>query len=260
MIDMDGQVQLAADNDKSAEPANETPNAVTDDAAIEAAAYEEALISPAEPASSVEAFADPQTETSSSEEESAGFGENTGENQFANQEDPLSDQAENPLELNPTEGSIEEPASESLENSGDSYEATSEEAPVEGSPAEPSSSDDNANWFDQGLDQPPPEPEQAIAPVSSGDFSDVSDFGNQDVDAGALQFDLTLSGIDHKEMRAEVMDVLADPRLYLNLRDLPVKNGTIVLPGLNAARTSLIVTRLQHLNLRINWKQRLYEA
>jgi hypothetical protein len=195
MIDMDGQVQLAADNDKVAAPASDGANVQPMEAAFEATAVQDSLISPAEPASSFEAFAEQSVE----------------------HQNEIMDEA-------------------------------------------PGSSTENANWFEQGLDQPPPEVPQAIASTPSGDFSDISDFGNKDADAGALQFDLTLSGIDHKEMRAEVLDVLADPRLFLNLRDLPVKNGTILLPGLNAARTSLIVTRLQHLNLRINWKQRLYEA
>ena len=238
MIDMDGQVQLAdksdAENESAAQADAESAPAAQADAesepAIEDAPLENSMTAEApETGSSFEPFA--------------------AESEAPPAEDASSLAGEGEVAMEPM-ASFEAPPEEPI---------IAEESAVEQQVTEePPPADDNANWFDQGLDAPPPEPE--AAPVAANDFSDVSEFGNQDVDMGALQFELTLSGIDHKDLRAEVMDVLSDPRLYLNLKDHPIRNGTITLPGLNAARTSLIVTRLQHLNLQFHWKQKAYEA
>lgn len=241
MIDMDGQVQLA---DKSEDPP-ESPESVAPEADF---------------LSAPEADLPPQPESDSLIEETQEPG-SSFEPFAAEPEESLQAETEEPLsEPEPSldgegEVAVEPMASfESPTETLGSEEPTSEEPALE----EPAPADENGNWFDQGLDAPPPEPE--AAPVAANDFSDVSEFGNQDVDMGALHFELTLSGIDHKDLRAEVMEVLSDPRLYLNLKDHPIRSGTITLPGLNAARTSLIVTRLQHLNLQIHWKQKAYEA
>lgn len=154
-------------------------------------------------------------------------------------------QTEPPPEEAPAEGQNETP----------SFQPVLEEA----QPQDMTAAD--SNWFDQGLDTgaegPPPESTPAVA---LNDFSDISDFGNQDVDVGALQFELKISGIDRKDLRADVLAVLGDPRLFLNMKELEFRNGELTLPGLNAARTSLIVSRLQHLDLQFQWRQRVYEV
>lgn len=143
-----------------------------------------------------------------------------------------------------------------------------EENPIE---TEPEVAAQDASWFEQGLDQvlaPPselsanePDP-QSDPQLATTDFSDVENFGNQDVDAGALQFELVLANLDHADLQNEVFEILADPRFFLNVKELreQLQQGILTVPGLSAARTSLIVTRLRHLKISIQWRQKLYEV
>lgn len=248
MIDMDGQVQLADKSDA------ENESAAQADAEIAPAAQADAESEPAIEDAPLEESPFENSMTAEAPETGSSFEPFAAESEAPPAEDASSLAGEGEVTMEPM-ASFEAPPEEPIiaEESAVEEQVTEQQVTEEPPPA-----DDNANWFDQGLDAPPPEPE--ATPVAANDFSDVSEFGNQDVDMGALQFELTLSGIDHKDLRAEVMDVLSDPRLYLNLKDHPIRNGTITLPGLNAARTSLIVTRLQHLNLQFHWKQKAYEA
>ena len=114
------------------------------------------------------------------------------------------------------------------------------------------------NWFDEPLAKEAAAP----MPTAAATFSEIADFGNQDLDAGALQFELTITEIDRADLRTAVLNAMGDPRLSLSPRELAqdIKGGVLVLPGLNAARCSLLVSRLQHVNVRLRWRQQLYEA
>lgn len=123
--------------------------------------------------------------------------------------------------------------------------------------AEPvAATNDNYNWFDQQLDQQ----ESTSKPETAAEaFADIASFGNQDQEIDAIQFDVVISGIDHKDLAAEVHKVLSDNRLFLSSKELLPSNGTLVLSGISAARANLIVTRLKHLKIQINWSQKIYE-
>ena len=151
-------------------------------------------------------------------------------------------------------------------NSEPTSEAPAEE-PIADAPLAAEYSGEDNSWFEQNLEpnmDPSAAPSTEQAPVENpGSFSDVENFGNQeDAETGALQFDLVLRGIDRSEVRSEVLKILADPRLYLSVRDLQaqIQGGVLVISGLNAARTSLLVSRLQHLDVKIEWRQKIYEV
>lgn len=100
-----------------------------------------------------------------------------------------------------------------------------------------------------------------VKPESAKDsFAEIEDFGNQDLDAGALQFEVLISGIDHSDLRNRILQSLAEPRLALNARELGarIEGGTLVISRLNAARASLIVSRLQHMEVKLRWRQQIY--
>lgn len=89
-------------------------------------------------------------------------------------------------------------------------------------------------------------------------FAEVTAFANQDIEIESLLFDLTISGIDHSESASRIQEVLQEPKLFLDFKNLRPKNGVVKIPNLSAARASYIVTKLQALPVQMSWKQKRF--
>ena len=103
------------------------------------------------------------------------------------------------------------------------------------------------------------DPPEAMAEV----LQEVVNFGNADLDEGhALQYSLAIESIDSKEVRDQVFLILADVRLGLNVRELQakLKDGRLELGALNPVRTSVIVSRLRELAVRLRWTQGVWKG
>lgn len=245
MVDMDGQLQLADEPDESAEAIPE--GFATEDAHIEPISLDN--LQQQEPSQDfgVENSTETVVRSYSPEEVAPGFA----------------------MEAAPE---AEEPAAENSDFQSFDSEPAAQEEPASAEPAAqeepaPAAPAAEESWFDQGLDQAMspdsgPPANEVDPQLSSPNFSDVENFGNQDAEAGALQFELILSQLDHADLQKEVFDVLGDPRFFLNAKELreQVQQGILTIPGLSAARTSLIVSRLRHLKINIQWRQKLYEV
>lgn len=254
MIDMDGRPQLAEHN---------TPSEPDASSGIENASFESASPAPDDSFAPVE---DPSSGFAGESTQAWSANPAPDQDAFAS-ETPSWDAGAGAFEaVAEPSGSYDEPASGEEPFEGAAGFAPAEEEGLEA--AEPEASDaaeegaagaaESNDWFEQSLGDAP----AAAVPPSGGVFSDVESFGNQDAETNALQFELSLEGIDLSDVRADVLEALSDPRLFLNTSEIAesIQAGKLVIPGLSAARVSLIVTRLQHLDLKFKWRQRLYEA
>lgn len=246
MVDMDGQLQLA---DEPAATPPEEPIADFASSSAETAFGQEAAFEPEAPSEEPE------------------FGFQNGLETVVRPVSAESESAEEPSIFGKTVQDFESPVDEGGAEPAEASFVTEEVSSETESAPEPESPASNENWFDQGLEQslsPATElPAAEVDPkLASPDFSDVASFGNQDADAGALQFELILSGLDHADLRRDVFEVLSDPRFFLNVRELreQLQQGILTIPGLSAARTSLLVSRLRHLKVNIQWRQKLYDV
>ena len=103
-------------------------------------------------------------------------------------------------------------------------------------------------------DSPTPEPE----PTSADTFLDeIQLFG--DLDSEVFQkadyfFDLTISEINTKDTRDQMIESLSDKRLTLDLSVISkIKNGTLVIPNLPAIRAMAVLHAISHLPCKVSW-------
>lgn len=143
----------------------------------------------------------------------------------------------------------------------ETFAPTPEEAPGEYAPAQDAIVEEpavNSEFAQNAFDAPEP---AAASPADQ--LREVVDFGNSPAEEGhALQYTLTITGIDSKETRDRMFEVLTDVRLGLNVRELQtqVVRGALEIPQLNPVRASVIVGRLRELPLKLNWRQDVWQA
>lgn len=118
---------------------------------------------------------------------------------------------------------------------------------------------------------PAEEPLEFIAPINQGpppaitdvNFDDVVEYANQtELDNTPLVYTLWIEGIDHKEVREKVIEVLRDIKFNLHMKDIipTIKGGVLELRDLNPVKTSLIATRLREESVKFRWKQSVYQS
>lgn len=215
---------------------------VSGDAAASGTAEEAPVI---EPASEAPAFETPPYQDFAPPE-------NTYEAAPA-EEAPASDFSNPPLQFDyATEESAAEPSPEPAPEEVDAAPAYAEDPSVmEESPV-------NADFAANAFDAPE-------VPVTTPDeqLREVAAFGNSpDEEGHALQYTIRIEGIDSKETRDRMFEILTDVRLGLNVRELQTQliGGTLEIPQLNPVRASVIVGRLRELPLKLNWRQDVWKA
>lgn len=122
-------------------------------------------------------------------------------------------------------------------------------------------------WFDQGVDDALKAESQAPASaqnnVTEVNFQDVADYANQmELDNSPLVYTLWIEGIDRKEVRVKVIEVLKDVKFNLHLKELipTIRGGVLEIRDLNPVKTSLIATRLREESVKFRWKQNVFQS
>ncbi len=104
----------------------------------------------------------------------------------------------------------------------------------------------------------PERPAMAFGPAS--DPLNLNEFANSEVSSGRngpLLFRLFLTGIDTKEIRESIREVLNDDRLRLEASTIlsQVSKGNLVIDGLSPVKASILVNRIKRLPITIRWEQ-----
>lgn len=98
------------------------------------------------------------------------------------------------------------------------------------------------------------------APVDSSSFEDVINFSNSSVSTakdGRILFNVFITGVDTKDIRALVREALEDQRFLWQVDGLmsSIKDGALEMRNLNPVKASVLVNRLKHLPIEISWHQ-----
>lgn len=104
----------------------------------------------------------------------------------------------------------------------------------------------------------PERPAMAFGPAS--DPLNLNEFANSEVSSGRngpLLFRLFLTGIDTKEIRESIREVLNDDRFRLEASTIlsQVSKGNLVIDGLSPVKASILVNRIKRLPITIRWEQ-----
>ncbi len=188
----------------------------------------------------------------------------------------------------PAEDSIEEPMSEEFQHEEvGSFDEAQEFVEPESSMPEPENNwdmDEEAVESSEPQSQEPEEPmgfqqtdtaesddsepvEQSVVQESWPEedakppenmMQEIQDFANSDESAleqGPLLYDLRIQGIDTRELRGEILEYLNDSRLGLDLENLKIDQGTLIVKSLNPVVVSVIAQRLKPLPIVLDWRQ-----
>jgi hypothetical protein len=106
--------------------------------------------------------------------------------------------------------------------------------------------------------------DKGIEPVSEPEdprIEEIAQFANDTSSSapdGFLHYDVTVSGIDSKEIRSEVIANLSDKRLGSAFEDIEKKivNGSIFLPRLTPIKASQVVKKLRYIDVQVTWVQK----
>ncbi len=113
--------------------------------------------------------------------------------------------------------------------------------------------------------QPPAKPtanpssEGGYEVLQSGNFDEVSQFGNTIQDFGALSYFVLIENIDTSAAREKLFEALSDDKFQWDPREviLQIKKGRLELPQLNPVKASVLVKRLQDVPVKVSWIQKL---
>lgn len=85
----------------------------------------------------------------------------------------------------------------------------------------------------------------------------ITDFGNQDVQIAAFNYNLKISGLDTQELRALFKEAIDDSRFGWDATDLmrTIKNGEIEIIKLNPVQAYVLAKRLQFVDIEKMWVQ-----
>ena len=88
----------------------------------------------------------------------------------------------------------------------------------------------------------------------------MNEFANSEISSakdGPLLFRVFISGIDTKEIRESIREVLEDSRFAWNPKEIlsKVAKGELVVPNLSPVKASILITRIKYLPISIRWEQ-----
>lgn len=133
-----------------------------------------------------------------------------------------------------------------------------EEIPVEEStPVYESAPAEEANYdFSQPLGATTPQPMTPLEPESNP-LSDIADFGNADLNQSALNYTITISGIDSGALRTQIQEAITDSKFGWNVIQImaQIKGGVLTIRSVNAVKASILIQRVKYLPVKISWRQ-----
>jgi hypothetical protein len=102
----------------------------------------------------------------------------------------------------------------------------------------------------------PPEP--SFGPAD--DPLNLNEFANSEVSSakdGPLLFRVLISGIDTREIRESIREVIEDPRFAWDSNEIfsKISKGHLAINGLSPVKASILITRIKRLPVEIRWEQ-----
>jgi hypothetical protein len=103
-------------------------------------------------------------------------------------------------------------------------------------------------------------PRQAARQSTNNDMRDIAQFANSESSLGRdgmLRYNIYISGVDTKDLRYEVKEILTDGKFRWNVDDImtSIVDGEIRLMEVPAVKSALIIQKLKVLPLEIRWEQ-----
>lgn len=99
-------------------------------------------------------------------------------------------------------------------------------------------------------------------PSESGSLStiqEINQFANSEVSSlrqGSLIYNLTIKNIDTDDLKQEILEVLKENKLNIDIKNLKFALPTLELKDLNPVKVSVIVSRIKHLPVEVEWVQK----
>lgn len=122
---------------------------------------------------------------------------------------------------------------------------------------EPSDADFNTNW---NLIREKPAMVEAVEPQENlSTLEEINQFANSSdssLEQGMLIYDLTIKNIDTEELKDEILAVLKENKLGIDTQKLKFSLPTLELKELNPIKVSVIVSKIKHLPVDLEWVQR----
>lgn len=113
------------------------------------------------------------------------------------------------------------------------------------------------------LDSKTPEKPKAVPKAKvkeeSGIIDSINNFANSDASnlkQGILIYNLTISNIDTEELKDEILDILSENKLNIDIKRLSFALPTLELKDLNPVKASVIVSKIKHLPVNVEWAQK----
>jgi hypothetical protein len=98
---------------------------------------------------------------------------------------------------------------------------------------------------------------EVVPSVFSSVAQEISDYGNQEELISNISYDVAIKGLDTKEVMQAFKDAIEDSKFAWLIQDIlsQIKNGEVTLKNLNPIQAFVLATRIQFLDLDIEWKQ-----
>lgn len=149
------------------------------------------------------------------------------------------------------------------------YESFSEPAAPEVAEADFNANNDFNNQFNtdfnlENLEQPESVPAvEVVKPRATGNSSfaavaqEIADYGNQEEVISSINYNVVIKGLDTKEVMQAFKDAIEDSKFAWLTQDIlnQIKNGEVTLKSLNPIQAFVLATRIQFLDLEIEWSQ-----
>lgn len=214
----------------------------------------------------------------SEDDQGAGYGEDLSDSYAAATDEASADDgAYGELNYGLGEGDENSSLDASTENLEEGYESLEdedmslmeedsammgEEALEEDSSMEATEDDDDGGGAGAGAgdNDISSEPLSPSSPMSVDDFlSEIEVFGSLDSEPfqnADFFFDITVSGIDTKDIRTEVLETLSNSKLRLEEEDLArrIVKGQLHLHQIPAVKAAVIIQNLAHLSCELDWE------
>lgn len=86
---------------------------------------------------------------------------------------------------------------------------------------------------------------------------DIAEYGNEEEALSSISYDVLIKGLDTKEVMQEFKEAIEDSKFGWMTQDIlnQIKNGESYLKKLNPIQAYVLASRIQFLNLEIEWKQ-----
>lgn len=124
-----------------------------------------------------------------------------------------------------------------------------------------SESDYNNDFNSQSINDESGVPAVDVPRAASSTFAaaaqEITDYGNQEEVISSISYDVLIKGLDTKEVMITFKDAIEDSKFAWLTQDIlgQIKNGEVTLRNLNPIQAFVLASRIQFLDLDIDWKQ-----